>query len=456
MKTSASNGRTEIVIVGGGYVGFHAYRVIDARLRQEIRSGRIRITLVDPETSHTFHGWSGETVAGAISRTACNSPFRRIFRSARIIRGYATRIDRNDRTVEVRTIDGRTALNLRYDHLIIGCGVGDDLDAIPGTREFGIGLRSSGGPERLRQLIIERVEEAELERNPERRRRLLSFVVAGGGFTGVETVAAIGELLDYLRPRYSRLRDREDAVTLVHAGESILEELSRFDRLVTYATRTLVERGIRLRLGMRVARIERDRVVLRDGTAIESACIISTTGSRVREIPGGEDWGRDRDGRVLVDSYLRVQGDDAVWAGGDGAHVRSGHGEGATPANALWAIKHGEAIGKNISRLLTGRRLRPFTYRGLGQAASLGIGKGVVELKGLQFTGWTGWLMRISFFLYFVPCRRTGMRGLAEWLALPFSGRDTSPAAPVPAGSLSGFNGSRHALFSGEAPGRMN
>ena len=447
---------TEIVIVGGGYVGFHAYRKIIARLGREVRSGRIRITLVDPETSHTFHGWSGETVAGAISDGARHSPFRRLFRHARFIRGYAGRIDQTEKRVEIRTIDGRGTLSVRFDHLILGCGVGDDLDAIPGTREFGTGLRSGGGPEGLRGLIVERVEEAELERNAERRSLLLTFVVAGGGFTGVETAAAIAEYLDYLRPRYRRLREREDSVSLIHSGSAILGEISGFNRLVDYATQTLIDRGVRLRLGMRAVRIERDRVVLSDGTSIASATVVSTVGSRVREIPGGESWERDNQGRVCVDRFLRVRGTSDIWAGGDGANVRSGRLEGATPANALWAIRHGEAIGKNISHLLTDRHLRPFNYRGLGQAASLGIGKGVVELKGLQFTGWTGWLMRISFFLYFVPCRRTGLKGLIEWLALPFVGRDTSPTAPVHVRIYSRFNGGTHTLPSGEITGRLN
>lgn len=456
MKRSKEGERREIVIVGGGYVGFHAYRKIMSRLGRRVHRGEIGITLIDPETAHTFHGWSGETIAGAISDQARRSPFRRIFRHARIIRGYAGTIDPLRKRIAVRSIDGRDAGSIPFDHLVLGVGVGDDTDRIPGTREFGVGLRRGDGPEGLRSHLVDRLEEAELEQSRDRRASLLSFVVVGGGFTGVETAAAILEYLDYLRPRYRSLQDREDSVTLVHAGESILEEIGSRRRLITRATDELVGRGLRLRLGLQAERIEIDRVVLSDGSAIASRTVIPTVGSRVREIPGGELWDRDRCGRVVTDEYLRVRSASGIWAGGDGAHVRRADTGRPTPPNALWAIKHGEWIGKNIAAELTGRRLHPFTYRGLGQAASLGVGSGLVELKGMQFTGRIGWIMRLAFFLWFVPCRRTGLRGLAEWVCLPFTGRTTSSTRPITPRSIAAIDGRRRSITPGGIPGGYN
>ena len=180
-----------ILIVGGGYVGFYAYKAIMKKAKHLVRSGAVSITVVDPLSSHSFHGFSGETVGGIISEDARRSPFRKIFADARFIRGYATNINEIEKRVEVRTTDGESTTSLGYDHLILGVGVGDDLDSVPGIREHGLTLRGSGGPDGLRATVLERLEQATVTSNPDLREKLLSFVVAGGGFTGVEIAAAI-------------------------------------------------------------------------------------------------------------------------------------------------------------------------------------------------------------------------------------------------------------------------
>lgn len=422
-------GTKEIVIVGGGYVGFHAYRAIMRKAGRQVRNGEIAITLIDPRTSHSFHGWSGETMAGAISNSARLSPFREIFRHARVVRGYATMIDRKNRRVSITTVDSTATTTVSYDHLVIGAGVTDNLDAIPGIREHGVTLRTGGGPEGLRQRVIERLEEAENEPSGDRRHQLLSFVVLGGGFTGVETAAAIIEYLNYLRPRYRTLQRNEERVSLVHAGDELLPEIEKFGALTSYATRSLVKSGVQVRLGLRAASITDRGVMLQDGTCLKSSNVISTVGSQVREIPGGDLWEKDRSGRIVADVFLHLNGSERVWVGGDGASVCRQGETIPTPPNALWAIKHGEWIGKNIVRQLTGRRLLPFTYRGLGQAASLGVGKGIVEFKGMQFRGMAGWVMRLFFFLWFVPSRKVAFQGLVEWMTLGIRGRETGGAS---------------------------
>ena len=422
----------EIAIIGGGYVGFHAYKAIMAKAGRQVRNGEIAITLIDPQTDHSFHGWSGETMAGAISDQARLSPLRRTFRHARVVRGYANKIDEERQVVHVRSTDGSTDTVVRYDHLVVGAGVTDSMEVIEGTAEHGVTLRRGGGPEGVRRMVIDRIESAEACGNAERRRHLLSFVVVGGGFTGVETTAAIAEYIEYLRDDYEVLRGREETITMVHTGSSLLPEMAGYDRLVDYATSSLLGYGVNLRLGMRGHRVTAEGLELEDGTCLSSGMVVVTVGTKVREIPGGADWRRDADGRIVANLYLQRAGSTKVWVGGDGAHVRRQGQDRPTPPNALWAIKHGEWIGKNIVRSLTGRHLVPFTYKGLGQAASLGVGKGIVEFRGMQFNGVIGWMMRLGFFLWFVPSRRTALRGLAEWLTLPLTGRATGTTQSRP------------------------
>ncbi len=425
MTKRAKRESRRIVIIGGGYVGFHAYKAIMAKAGRMVRSGEITITLIDPRTDHAFHGWSGETMAGALSDAARLSPLRKIFRHARVVRGYATQIDEARRIVHVRSTDGSAETTISYDHLVIGAGVEDCLDAMEGSSKHGVTLRRGAGPEGLRTMVTERIERAEICGDPEERARLLSFVIVGGGFTGVETTAAIAEYIEYLRADYEVLRRREESITLVHTGNTLLPEMEGYGKLVDYTTSTLLEKGVHLRLGLRGRRVTSDGLELSDGTRIASRCVVITVGTKVREIPGGESWKRDANGRIVANEFLQREGSIRIWVGGDGAHVRRRGDDHPTPPNALWAIKHGEWIGKNIISSLTGGRLTPFTYKGLGQAASLGTGKGIVEFRGLQFSGVIGWTMRLGFFLWFVPSRRTAFRGLMEWLTLPLTGRAT-------------------------------
>jgi NADH dehydrogenase len=150
--------------------------------------------------------------------------------------------------------------------------------------------------------------------------------------------------------------------------------------------------------------------------------VLSTVGQARRPLPGLEGLAYDEQGRFRTERDLRLVGQANLWAGGDVANVihRSGR---PCPANALWAIKQGVCLGENIARAVQGKGTRPFTYPGLGQAASLGIGRGIAELYGLQFTGVIGWLMRLCFFLAFMPARTQAVRVLFDWLTLPLLGR---------------------------------
>ena len=132
-----------------------------------------------------------------------------------------------------------------------------------------------------------------------------------------------------------------------------------------------------------------------------------------------------------------MEGRPNVWVGGDVAHcVHPRTGE-PCPSNALWAIKHGEHAGLNVARTLLGEPLRPFSYPGLGQAASLGIGRGITELYGYQFTGWVAWTMRLALFEYFMPSRKQALRVALEWMTLPFLGRHLEAVEPPRPAALS-------------------
>ncbi|MCW3816342.1 SDR family oxidoreductase [Micromonospora sp. DR5-3] len=435
---------TRIVLLGAGYTSVWAYKSLRRRLGRQLRRGDVELVFVDPLGYHSYHGFTAEVLGGLIAEGHERSPLRTTCPRARLVRGTAEHVDLGRREVAV-ALAGTTGetLTLRYDHLVVGCGSHDDLARVAGLAEHGWSLKNPGGSAAVRERLLTQVELADASPDEQTRRELLSVVVVGGGFTGVEMSATVAELFRSLRPRYRVLREVEPQVHLVHGGPDLLPQLRpRFARLAGYAHRQLVRAGVRLHLDTRVVRVDLDGAHLDDGSVLASRLVVSTLGQAVAPVPGTESL-ESRHGRLVTDDYLRVRGGDGrVWSGGDHAHLLHPVKGEPCPANALWAIKHGGWIGGNIAATLRGRTPRRFTYRGLGQAASLGVGRGAVELYGVQVTGWLGWLMRAGFFLWFMPSRRQAVRSLVDLLGAPVlgrrltalaaSGRPIRPGSPEP------------------------
>ncbi|MEM0963189.1 MAG: FAD-dependent oxidoreductase [Bacteroidota bacterium] len=419
-----------IVLLGGGYATVFAYRRLRRRLRQQIARGSVQVTVVSPLLSHAFHGWTGEVLAGLIPEAHSETPLRDLFPGARILCARAVSVCRSSRRVRVQTgRDGRgETYDLPYDHLLVGFGARDASEGVPGLQQFGHGVRGAGGISAFRDHVLDSLERAESASTPPSQ-GALTFVVAGGGFTGVEHAAALAELLRAARSRYGVLRHTVPRVVLAHSGNALLPDLRpRFDRLANYATRQLTNAGVEVLLNTRLESVEADHVTLSDDTQIDCAGVLSTIGTGRVPLPGLPDTSVAPCGRIRTIDTLRVEGDDTIWAAGDAARVPFRGGPVACPANALWAIRQGEHVGENIARSIRGRTARPFRYRGLGQAASLGVGRGVMELYGVQVTGWPAWIGRLGFFLWFMPSRSQAARVVLDWMLAPFTARDLAPS----------------------------
>lgn len=427
MKSDAAK-PVRIVILGGGYVTVWAYRSLARRLRTQLRRGAVEITVVSLDNYHAFHGWTGEVLGGIVPVPHGFTALRPLLKHARFVRGEVLSVALAQQTVQVQLFgDGRRE-DLRYDHLLFGLGSRDRQERVPGLATHGWRVKGTGDLLALRNHVIEVLERADAISDPADRQRALSIVIGGGGFAGVEMCAALAELLQVARQHYPVLRQERPRVVLVHAGNALLPQLRpRYERLAMYATRQLERYGVELRLNTRLAEVTADGALLSDGTLIPSATVVSTIGQTLTPLAGSEALARDPQGRLLTDAQLHIVGSTQLWAGGDVAHVIHPRSQEACPSNALWAIKHGEHVGANIARAVLGQPLRPFAYPGLGQAASLGVGKGAVELYTLQFTGWVGWLLRFFFFLSFMPSRAQMVRVFLDWISLPLLGRDFAP-----------------------------
>ena len=272
----------------------------------------------------------------------------------------------------------------------------EPLDAVDGLAGHGLTLRGPGDLADLLQRV--RVVDGPV-------------VVVGGGLAGVELAAALAA--------------RTAQVVLVQSADRVVPALhAEQPRLAARCTRELTRLGVDVRTGVRVAAVDDGSVTLSDGSVVPTHVVLATTGQRAVALPGLETLPRDDRGRLVTTRDLLVAPD--VWSAGDAAsvaHPRSGL---PVTSNALWAIKAGDQVGRNVARTLRGGTGKPFRYLGLGQAASFGVGRGVADLYGFPLTGWVAWLMRVGFFLRFMPSRARAVRVPGELVR-----RSRAAQAPV-------------------------
>lgn len=417
----------EILVLGGGYVGVWSARRIVRSLRGQDDA---RVTLVSLSDAHAFHGWTAEVLTGHVGVERAFTPLADLLPGVRLVRGAVARVDLQTRGVDVLTDAG--VRTLRYDRLVIGVGSRDAHERVPGLREHGWSLKNDGALVALDAHLAEVAARAASVVDAAERARLLTVVVAGAGFTGVEASAAVAQRLRAEIAAHPPLAGVAPRVVLVGSGRELLPTLRpRFDGVADYAAEQVRQTGVEVRVGTRLAAVSADGARLDDGDVVASATVISTVGQAPVVLPGTEGLLRDGAGRLLTNRFLQVL--PGVWAGGDVAAVPKPFG-GTCPTSALWAIHHGLRIGGNVVRSLRGRRQLPFRFPGLGQGASFGVGRGAAELYGVSLSGWPAWLARWFFFHWFMPSRAVAWRTARDWLGRrsPASGADYSrwPVTP--------------------------
>jgi NADH dehydrogenase len=402
---------TRVVLVGAGYASVWAYRALVRHL-----GSQVEVVVVAPDPVHVFHGFTGESIAGLFPLGLAESPWEEVFPRARRVLGRVERVERDASCVHVATPEG--PLELPYDHLFIATGAREDTSKVPGAEEFAHRLRAAGEVDALVSALDERLFSA-LRVTGEERARLSTCVVIGGGFAGTEAAVALAQ-----RAAHLGLSAR---VVLLSSGAPAPELR---DSLRAHVARELARDGVEVVLE-RARAVDERGVTLASGERVEAATVVAALGNRAQVLPGLEDLLTPGDTRVPVTPELLAA--PGVWAAGDGARVprtRRGRLVGDAPADALWAIRAGTRAGRNIARVAKGRDPKPFTYPGLGRVASYGTGRTAAELYGVPLTGWAGWVLRMGFFLWFVPSRRNMLR-LVRAAVLPQRGRVPGQGAEV-------------------------
>ena len=400
------------MILGGGFGGVAVAQELE---RLVPRLGRpVEVTLVSQSNYLLFVPMLAEAAAASIGLTHILSPLRGLLRRTRIRVECVDSIDLAGRTVTTRHPSAHREQVLPWDYLVIALGNVVSLANLPGVAQHGLPIKNIGDALQIRNRALEMLEAAENATDPDERRRMLTFVVAGGGYSGVEIAA---ELNDFVRESesvaYPVIEPADVRVVLVHSGQRILPELS--PSLAEFAQRKLAERGVEIRLGARLAAATADQVILQGGERIEANTLVVAIGACPNPVVQQLGVAMER-GRLAVDPTLRLVGQSAVWALGDCAAVPHPATGQPAPPTAQFALREGRTVARNIVAAIRGRPPRRFTFTGLGELVSLGHRSAVAELFGrFQVAGPLAWVLWRGFYLSRLPGLDRKLRVWLDW-----------------------------------------
>jgi NADH:ubiquinone reductase (H+-translocating) len=408
--------RKRILILGGGFGGLYAALHLE---KAQARDTEIDVTLVNRENFFLFTPMLHEVAASDLDLTHIVNPIRKLLRRVRFFSGEVEAIDLASRRVVVTHGVDRHPHNLEYDHLVIGLGSITNFYNVPGLSERALTMKSLGDAIYLRNRLIANLEQADFECAVQARPRLLTVVVAGGGFAGVETIAAINDFLREALPFYPHLGEDQLRVVLVHPGPVILPELD--EKLGRYAHRKLAERKVEIRLNTKVTGVSERGVELSDGEVIDSDLLIWTAGTSPNPLLDTLPCPKER-GRLLVDECLAVPGWPGVWALGDCALVPDRKTGKSSPPTAQHALREGQVVARNLLAAIHGGPRIPFQFSSLGQLAAIGRRTGVANVLGINFSGFAAWWLWRTVYLTKLPRLEKKLRVALDWtLDLLFS-----------------------------------
>ncbi len=420
----------KILILGGGYVTITASR----GLKKAIQNKEVEVTVVSRENFHCFHGFVGEMITGRVSPGSIISPVRRIFAPATIHVANIENIDLDNQKVSVSRLSDGSMYDLEYDHLLLALGSADNLEIYPGLKEHGHCLKTYEECFRVKNHILKMFERASICTDPEERKSLLTFVVAGGGYAGTEIA---GELSDFARlltgKEYKHIQREECRVILACKSSRILPELYKgkgaagygngHPSLVKYASRHSAKLGVEVMLDTQVKAATPSSVHLSNGEIIPTQTIINAVGTKSQEVIEKLNLEKDARGRIILNPDMTVKGYNNVWAAGDCSALPHPKGD-YCPSVGIFALKGGEHFAKNVLRKIRSKPLKAFSYIGIGQGVSIGRRTAVVELRGVRITGLLAWIFWRVLLVYYFPTWDRRLRLIADWMIWPVVGRD--------------------------------
>lgn len=401
--------KTKILILGGGFAGVYAALRLDRTLA---RRPDVEVTLVSRDNFLLFTPMLHEVAAADLSPGDIVNPIRRMLRRVNFVQAQVRSVESAARQVHCTRDLRSLPLVLDYDHLVLALGSETSFFGMRDVAENAVTMKTLGDAWLLRARVLELLEAASLEPDVAVRRPMLTFVAAGGGFAGVETIGAVNDLVRGALRYYPRLAQQEVRVVVVHPGEFVLPELG--ESLGRYAQRKLAAAGVEVRTGTRVKGYADATVTLSEGEPIPAATLIWTAGVTPDPVIAGLPF-RTEKGRVVVNEFLEVPNSVGVWAAGDCAAVPDAKSGKPQPPTAQHGLRQGRHAARNIEAVLTGGRKKPFLFTAIGQLASIGHRRGVAKILGIRFSGYIAWLFWRAVYLLKLPGLTKKTRVALTW-----------------------------------------
>jgi NADH dehydrogenase len=402
--------RMRILILGAGFAGVATARALERRLRP----AEAQITIVGRDNFSLFTPMLPEVSAGGLETRHVVTPVRAELRRSQFVLGDVSAIDLDARSVVVQHGITGAMQTLPYDELVLALGSVTSTFGIPGVAEHALPLKTLEDAERLRNRAIASLELADVTSDPAERARLLTFVIVGGGYTGVEGAGEWVDLFRSITPFYTSIAPGDVRIVLIEAGPVLLAGLP--PGMGRYTAKNLTARGVELHVGDAVTSLDDYGIHLASGTVIPTATVLWSAGVRptpvVRDLP----LEHARNGGIIVNRDFSVPGRPGVWALGDCAWIPTKTAGEWYPMTAQHAIREGPALAKNIVAVIRGRPTAPFDFTALGTMASLGARRGVSSLaNGIVITGFPAWFLWRSYYLLRLPGLDRKVRVALDW-----------------------------------------
>ena len=405
-----------ILIVGGGFGGRDAAK----RLAYRLPAGS-EIVLIDRNDFLLYTPMLTEVAGRSVSPNRIQVPNHLLPRKVRVIKQEVVSADLSTRSVVLANGE-----ELQGDHLIFALGSSTNFRDVAGAAEYGLTMKTLEDARRVRRQAEQNIHLARTASSLEERQRLCTFVVAGGGYTGVETIAALNDLVRDIA-RECSIPSFDLRLVLIESSKLIMSEMP--DELAAYTGEVLSHDGIELRIGVAVQTVSSSSLTLTDGQVIETGMLIWDTGIVPNPFVDSLDCKKGKKHGIAVDSAFQVEGRSGVWAIGDCAEIPKPDGSGTFfEPTAQNATREGVHVADNILATIHGRAVKPFRYRQVGELAVIARHCGVAHVFGFQIKGLFGWLMWRAIYLAKLPGISQRLGVLLDWFRLAV-GRRYVPTA---------------------------
>lgn len=405
-----------VIIIGGGFAGVKCART----LRKQLRPEECEIVLFNRENHMVFHPMLAEVAGGSLNPDAVAAPLRMMLPKVWCRTEDVTDVDLDKKEVFYESHDGQIR-SISFDHVILSCGNITNLGMVPGMADHAFAMKTIGDAMALRAHVMRQLEKAEVCENAEKKRWYLSFVIVGGGYSGVETAGEIHDLLLVSRKFFQNIAKEDISVTIVHGRDQLLPEIG--PSLRDFTKKKMEAAGIKVLLNARCALATPEGVGLGDGTFLKGGTVVCTIGSTPSPVVLRMKAEKEK-GRLKTEPDMRLKGQKNAWAIGDCADIINAYDQKPSPPTGQFAERQGRQCAMNVARALRGEATRPFSFKVLGQLCAIGGHKAVAELMGFKISGVIAWFLWRSIYLMKLPSFSRKVKVGFDWAWQIFFSRD--------------------------------